>query len=226
MNYDGPLPFAVSQYREVQRLIPGVEGLYRAVRAILEVEGPVGGLVLAVGAGGGRELETLGPSAKGFSFVAVDPSAAMLDLARERAAALRLADRTRFVHGEIDAAPLEPGCDAATSLLVMHFLPDDGAKLAYLRAVRARLKPDAPFVLADASVEDRSAFERMRPVFLAHAELVGLPPEAALGGAGALANMPLIDEARTRALLHEAGFSAMTPFFRALWYAGWWARAS
>jgi hypothetical protein len=37
------------------------------------------------------------------------------------------------MHGTLEALPATPRFAAAVSLLVMHFLPDDGAKERYLR---------------------------------------------------------------------------------------------
>jgi hypothetical protein len=36
----------------------------------------------------------------------------------------------------------------------------------------------------------------------------------------------IVSEARTLALFHETGFRLVTPIFRGLWYAGWWAEAA
>ncbi len=225
MNCDAPRPFDLAQYREMQRAILGVEGLYRSVRAIFDTLLASESRILVVGAGGGRELETLGGSPKRYRFLAVDPSKAMLDMARHYATCLGVAERTTFVEGEAGAVPPNAACDAATSLLVMHFLPDDGAKLSCLRAIRARLRPGAPFLLADVSMEDRAAFERLTPVFLAHAELAGLPAAKAAIGPSIIGGMPVIGEGRTRSLLDEAGFGETLPWFRGLWYTGWWAVA-
>ena len=56
-------------------------------------------------------------------------------------------------------------------MLVMHFLDDSGSKANYLAAIRRRVRPGGPLILADVSFDDRTAFERMHPTFMRHAEL-------------------------------------------------------
>jgi tRNA (cmo5U34)-methyltransferase len=225
MTNESTLPLWIAEYRKMQRSIPGVDGLYAATQAIIEACVPACGNVLVVGAGGGRELELLGTSGKHLSFVAVETSLSALDRTRAFTNDLGLNERITFVCGEIDTAPLTPFSDAATSLLVMHFLPDDGAKLKYLREIRARLQTSAPLIIADVSFEDRAAFERTIPLFLKHAEMSGVSLDHATVDPNVIPTMPIINDRRTCALLREAGFSEITPFFRGFWYAGWWARA-
>lgn len=114
---------------------------------------PDTGRVLVHGAGGGLEMRSLAGAQSGWTFDGVDPSADMLDTARRTVAPH--ADRMRFHHGYIDAAPEGP-FDAATSLLTFHFIAAD-QRLATLRNIRRRLRPGAPFVLAI------SAFRRPNP---------------------------------------------------------------
>ncbi len=229
MQYDK----SVSElYRNMQRVIPGVDALYALVGAVMECEAPSRGHILIVGAGGGRELETLGPSAKAFSFTAVDPSPDMMELAARYAQTARCADRTRFLVGDISAAAIDESHDAATALLVMHFLPDDGAKLKFLTDIRARLKPGALLLHADVCFENDAAFARYLPWFRAHAVSAGLdsayPHANAIieRGPETIRAMPIIGEERTRELFLEAGFDQMTPIYRGLWYALWAARAA
>jgi tRNA (cmo5U34)-methyltransferase len=226
MDYDAAPPFPVGDYRRMQAAIPGVAGFYRLVRAALEATTAPGASVLLVGAGGGREMETLGPSPHGFRLVGVDPSAEMLERAREVVEHLNLGERAILIRGTVEDVPPDPLHDAATSLLVMHFLPDDGAKDAYLRAIRARLKPGAPLLLAGVSFEDRGAFDRLVPLFLRHAELAGLAADEAAIGPRVIGGMPIISERRAAELLAAAGFAPPLPIFRGLWYAALLAHAA
>lgn len=222
MDFDNAPPFDLDEYRRMQLAIPGVDGFYRLLGAVAESAVAPEGEVLIVGAGGGRELEALGPA--GFRFTALDPSAQMLEAARPYAAGFP--ERAAFVHGTVDDLPPEARYDAATALLVMHFLPDDGAKAAFLSAIRARLKPGALYVHADVCFEDAGAFAAMTPAFLAHARLAGLPEDKAAVGPEVIATMPVIGEARARELFAEAGFEGATRFYQGLWYRGWHMRAA
>ena len=64
-----------------------------------------------------------------------------------------LASRVDFHEGYVQTAPVGP-FDAATCLLTMHFVPV-AERLSTLQAIRARLKPGAPFVMAHMSLAFR-----------------------------------------------------------------------
>jgi tRNA (cmo5U34)-methyltransferase len=211
-------------YRHFQSaVVPGADGLYRQVRAILDDVLPDRASIILAGAGGGREVETLGNSSRGYRLIAVDPSAEMLAIAQARADAIGIADRVRFVEGLVEDLPTDP-CDAATSLFVMHFVPADG-KPRYLEAIRRRLRPRAPYLHVDVCF-DRDGYRRLAPVYARHAELGGLAADAAAAVAARVGDMPVVAEAAMIDLFGQAGFRPVAPFFRGLWYAGWWLEAA
>lgn len=170
---DNLLSGPIAEYRDMQRSILGIDGLYAATRAILAASIPEGGTVLVVGAGGGRELELLHDLGPGVSLLAVDVSAGMLERTRAFMDASGRGAGISYVAGPVEAATTARLCVGATSLLVMHSLPDDGTKLRFLKSIRSRLVPGAPFVLADVSFDDPAEFERTVPVFLEHARRAG-----------------------------------------------------
>lgn len=104
--------------------------------------------VLCVGAGTGEEIARLASVGPQWRFVSVDPSAQMLAVARERLAQAGLMTRVELVEGNLDSVPTEPRFDAATLILVLHFLKDDAARAALLSDIAARLEPGAPLLLA------------------------------------------------------------------------------
>jgi tRNA (cmo5U34)-methyltransferase len=232
-DYDKNPPMPVSNYRHFQSVIPGVDGLYRSVRGIMDATLPENARILIAGAGAGREIEALGASSKEYRLTGFDPSADMLALASTFAEAPSLKDRVTLINGIVDDVESDPPFDGATSILVMHFLPDDGAKERYLKAIRRRLKSGAPYVHVDVSFDDRAMFDRLAPAVREHALLAGLPQAVAEGPAAHIGRMAfsdsvscIIPEERTRALMSSGGFGSVTPFFRGFWYAGWWAQAA
>ncbi len=124
--------------------MPGFAGLQRMAMLLLAERSPANARVLVLGAGGGLEIKVFAEAQTGWSFDGVDPSAAMLDLAKTTLEPF--ASHTRLHHGLIDVAPDGP-FDAATCLLTLHFV-EPGERLRTLREVRRRLKQDAPFVVA------------------------------------------------------------------------------
>src|SRR5204862_3324961 len=130
-----------------QRLLPGFADLHRMTTILLAEHAPKDARVLVLGAGGGLELRALAHAQAGWTFVGVDPAAAMLNEAR-RALGPDTA-RVAFCEGYIDDAPEGP-FDAATCLLTLHFL-DAAERTRTARELRRRLKPGAPFVVAHSS---------------------------------------------------------------------------
>lgn len=215
-----------ANYRSFQAaLIPGVEGLYRALRAITDAVLSDGASILIVGAGGGREIEALGASPSGYRFLGVDPSPEMLAVAQACVATERLGDRTRLIEGLVDDLPRDEMFDAATALLVMHFIPDDGSKLAFLSGIRARLRRGAAYLHADTCFDNSGMFERMAPVFAKNAVMGGLAPDVAASVVERIRTLPIVSETIVRERLEQSGFRVVAPFFRGLWYAAWWAEA-
>ncbi|MEO1044534.1 MAG: class I SAM-dependent methyltransferase [Pseudomonadota bacterium] len=228
MNYDDA-PFAVQRYREMQKALPGADALYQLCRAQLETYLPLAAKVLVVGAGGGREIENLGASESNYAITGVDPSEQMLEIARYYASICQQRARIELVTGTVADLPLtDTRFDAATSLLVMHFLQDDdGAdgKRAYCDAIRERLKPGAVLLHADVSFDNAEDFQTIVPVFRRYGALAGLAEEEVEAGPGIIQAMPIISSHRTAALLQAAGFGAPQLFFQSLWYRAWMTKA-
>ena len=141
-------PAAIASYVEnALRNVPGLVDLHRMAMLLLaeRAEGPAH--ILVVGAGGGMETRAMAEAQPNWHFTGVDPSAAMLELARQTLGSL--AQRVTLIEGTIDQVPDGP-YDGATCLLTLHHL-DRGERLHLLRAARSRLKPGAALVTVEHS---------------------------------------------------------------------------
>ena len=182
--------------------------------------------LLVVGAGGGaREIVTAGALEPGWRFTAVDPSPAMMELARHRLAEQGLDRRTEIVLGTIEDVPDDATFDAATLIGVLHHLPGDTAKHEILRAIARRLRPHAPLILAGNHYAYAS-----EPLMLAawgqrwrqqgaSAEAIEAKLGKILQGAD-----PPPSEAAVAVLLDGSGFGTPTRFFSSLFWGAWLAR--
>jgi tRNA (cmo5U34)-methyltransferase len=100
-------PAAVASYAtDTPRRVPGLVDLHRMAMLLLAEGAPTAAHVLVVGAGGGLELVSLATAQPSWRFTGVDPSPAMLDLARQAAAPF--AGRVQLVTGIIDQVPAGP----------------------------------------------------------------------------------------------------------------------
>jgi tRNA (cmo5U34)-methyltransferase len=207
----------------IRSAIPAYELLHESVAAFLP--GVIGeqATVLVVGAGTGEEIVHMSRANPGWRFVAEDPSAEMLEVAREKLTAAGAGDRVEFVAGLIEDVPQGERFEAATMILVQHFLPDDGAKLAILREVAARLRPGAPLFLANmhgdlAADDDQARYQAWKRRQMARG-MAAEDAEAMFTGLPTVVHF--VSEERTRELLREAGFTDIREVFRAFVIGGW-----
>lgn len=220
-------PEAVAAYEQGPRwFVPAYEASHDMAAVLLQEFVPGSGHILVVGAGGGIELAALAAAGPGWRFTGIDPAGAMLDMARGRLAAMGALDRVALVQGYAADAPAGP-FDAATCFLTLHFIPDDGTRLATLRDIHARLKPGAPFLLINGCLDKSSArFARDMARYSAFARFKGAPDELIRNAATVVAEqVHLLPAARDEALMGEAGFHSIEPFYRGLWVHGWLAHA-
>ncbi len=179
--------------------------------------------VLCLGAGGGTEIAALRQGHPGWTFHGVDPSAEM-----NRAAETLLGDdpKVAIQTGLIFDAPEGP-YDGATFMLALHFVPDDGSKLATLKALHDRLKPGAPLFIANhcndkAAADSELWFDRQD----AFATANGLDPDYAREQRKRFTtSLKSVSAARDEALLAEAGFRDISLIFAALSWRAWLASA-
>ena len=79
--------------------------------------------VLCIGVGTGTEIIFLANKYHDWTFVAVDPSQAMLDVCQEKLKQVNLLHRCEFIHGYVQEVPSDyNGFDVVLSLLVAHFV--------------------------------------------------------------------------------------------------------
>lgn len=213
-------PDAVARYAEAPvRLVPGFHDLQRMTALLLAEETATDGRILVLGAGGGLELKVFAEWNPDWSFVGVDPSAEMLDLAKRTLGPL--ATRVDFHEGYIESAPLGPYA-AATCILTMHFIPKN-ERLRTLIELRQRLKPGAPLIVAHHSFpqgKEEKAIWLAR--YTAFAIANGVPAENAQKATKAIGNqLPTLSPEEDEALLKQAGFSDVSLFYAGLTFRGW-----
>lgn len=217
-------PHAVARYAEgPRRIVPGYATLHRMVAVLIAERAPASARVLVVGAGGGLELKALAQAHPAWTFDGVDPSAQMLELAKQTLG--RSASRVRLHHGRIDVAPDAP-FDAATCLLTMHFADLDERR-RIVSEVRRRLTPGAPFVVAHLSVPQRpNERERWLSRYAAFAVASGVEPDkAATAREGIGARLPILSPDEDEAILRDGGFENVEMFYAGLAFRGWVAYA-
>lgn len=212
-------PAAVAEYLEsTPRKVPGLADLHRMGMLLIAERTPEEAEILVLGAGGGLELKAFAEAQPSWSFVGVDPSAEMLNLARTVVGPLH--KRIELINGYIDLAPAGP-FDGATCLLTMHFL-NRGERLLTLKEIRRRLKPGAPLVVAHHSRPESGELS----AWLARSAAFASGGEIDLDKAGRSAailseRLHLLRSNEEEELMSEAGFADIALFYAGFSFRGW-----
>jgi tRNA (cmo5U34)-methyltransferase len=130
--------------------LAGAQAMYElGVSALTaQLDGQDAASLLFVGLGTGAELMPYTRfDVPGWRFTGVEPSDAMLAVARRRLEAEGLLSRTHLHLGELHTLPAGPPFDGAQLMGVLHHVEGEEARLELLREVTRRLKPGAPLVL-------------------------------------------------------------------------------
>lgn len=213
----------------VESWIPGYTSLAKLSVSLLaaspQARAP-GAAVLVAGCGSGAELLEARQLRPDWRLTAVDPSPAMLAIARQKLAAGEAspapgsAPAIHWIEGTVEDSAVDSRFDGALAVLVLQGLADDGSKLRFLSSLARGLRPGAQVVLVDQMVLERTGLEQQmisaRRLFQGHpaGEDVDMMETHPLGP------VHPISLARLAGLLEAAGFSDPIPVFRALDYEG------
>ena len=221
--------------RLLEPWIPGYTSLARLSVSLLAAS-PLarapGAEVLVAGCGSGAELLEARQLRPDWCLTAVDPSAEMLTLARDKLARAATEADTgvvkppiQWMEGTVEELAMESCFDGALAVLVLQGLPDDGGKLRFLSSLARWLRPGAQVVLVDQMLPERTGMEQQlvgaRRLFqgrsVASQDAVASQDdgEAQPLGPGHPISLP-----RLAGLLEATGFSDPVPVFRALDYEG------
>jgi len=223
-HFDAEKAQAYDEY--IPRVIPGYENLHQLSASIVQTQTGGRGRVLVVGAGTGEDSINVCRDNPLLSVVGCDLSGDMLAVARRRVADEGLSDRIKLLESEVGKLPQEAAFDAATMILVMHFIADDGSKKNLLKSIADRLKPGAALVLGD-MFGNRSSpqFKDQETIWRNMQIAAGVEADVVDKSIRHAAKDTYpISENRLCELLDEAGFEDISPFFRSLMFGGWLAR--
>jgi tRNA (cmo5U34)-methyltransferase len=216
-------PAIVGRYTETApRSVPGFADLQRMALILLSEHATEGTEIVVLGAGGGLEVKAFAEARPEWSFVGIDPSRPMLDLAATVLGPI--GSQVRWVHGYAADAPLGPFA-GATCLFTFHFL-SRAERQRVLRELRKRLKPGAPLVVAHHCAVRTGETERWLSRSVAFAAGAQADCAQAAANASVMARaLHLLSPSEEEDLLREAGFDDPVLFYAGFSFRGWVALA-
>jgi tRNA (cmo5U34)-methyltransferase len=207
------------------KLAPFRDGIHLLMASVF-ARLPGSARMLSVGAGTGAEILFLAERYPGWTFVAVEPSAGMVEVARSRAEKSGLADRCSFHTGYLETLPAGEPFDCASSLLVSQFLLDAGERAGFFRAIADRLKPGGILVTSDlASDTEGPSYPSLLEAWLRTMSAADLTPERIQQMREAYRrDVAILPPDKVEAILVSGGFEAPVRFYQAGLIHGWYCQ--
>jgi tRNA (cmo5U34)-methyltransferase len=208
--------------RQREGLAPLKDALHLCLNATLDPL-PDDALVLCVGAGTGSELVAMAQRHPGWRFTVVEPAAGMMAQCRQKAVETGIDDRCSFHEGYVESVPAGAVHDAATAILVSHFIRDPQTRREFFRQLAARVRPGGLLVNADLSADTAAT---TWPALVA--SWVALHRDAGIDFDGSYLgrDVPVIAAEAFESLLRDSGLSEPVQVYQALLIRVWCSKVA
>lgn len=207
------------------RTAPIREALHFILEAVF-AELPADARILCVGAGTGAEIVYLAKRFPRWSFTAVEPSGAMLDVCRDKAVKEGFASRCDFHEGYLESLPDQGEFDGATCFLVSQFILDRDARVDFFRAIATRLSSGAILASSDLASDVGSAqYEALLRPWLTMMATAGLSAAAVEQMRATYAkDVAILPPAQIASIIRSAGFDEPIPVYQAGLIYAWFSK--
>jgi len=207
------------------KLAPLRDALHLCISQILS-ELPVDANILCVGVGTGLELIYLAENFPEWRFTAVEPAAPMLNICRQKAEELGITSRCTFHEGYLDSLPPSDTFDAATCLLVSHFILQQDERSNFFSQIAARLRPNGYLVSTDlASDTSTSEYQSLLEVWLRMLKYSEVPVEEVEKFRVSYGrDVALLSPQTVEAVITNGGFESPVLFFQTLLIHAWYSK--
>jgi len=224
--FDFDADFGLNYDKIVRSAFFGYEQLFNMTTVWLKSRLGSDARVLVVGCGSGMELITFGEQMLNWHLTGIDPSKQMVGISRERVEQHGLSNRVQVIQGYAGDLPESEIYDAATLILVFHFVPDEAGKLALLKDVASRLRPSGTLILLSphgdpSRPEDQEGFAVWKSFMISNGMSQAMADQVEKQ---AIAMGQFTPTSLSLALMEQAGFTDVKLFYHAFVTYGWIAR--
>lgn len=209
--------------RVVEKVVENYPALLNCTAWSLRAWLPCPARILVVGAGTGNEILRLAEIGPDWTFVGIDPSLEMIDKAAQKIDDAGLASRVHLVCGDVSKLTGER-FDAATCLLVSHFIPTLSKRRALFRQIRGLLSNYSPLIISELVNGEKQPCPWYADVWSAGAINRGMREENAKKMLTTLGEEVYLYTARATAQnLKKSGYAKVTPIFQSHSVRAWLA---
>lgn len=207
------------------KLAPIRDALHLLISAIF-ADLPEDARILCVGAGTGSEILHLAGKFPKWRFTAVEPSGPMLDVCRRRTGEAGLSTRCEYHEGYLDSLPPSEPFDAATSLLVSHFILSTQDRTEYFRTIASRVIPGGLLANAElASDPTAPSYDSLMHVWLRLLAGADLSEEKiAQMRAAYQKDVAILPLSQVAGIIATGGFETPVQFLQTGLIHGWYAK--
>lgn len=211
--------------QQFAKLAPMRDGLDLSICMVLS-ELPDDARILCVGVGTGTELIHLAQHFPQWQFTAVEPAAPMLDICRQKAEKYGITSRCTFHEGYLDSLPPSDAFDAATCILVSHFITQLEQRRNLFRQISARLRPNGYLVSSDLAFDmSTPAYKSLLAVFRRMFQYAEIPTEEIEKIINAYGQeIAVLPPQEIESLIASSGFDTPVLFFQTFLIHAWYAQ--
>lgn len=207
-----------------EKLSPMPFGLHFLTQILLK-DLPEDAHLLCVGVGTGSELMMLSKAFPQARFTAVEPSGPMLEMCKIKVEAAGFTSRCTFHEGYLESLPGLEKFDAATAILVSHFLVNPIERSQFFQEISKRLKAGSYLINADiASPRTSEMYDSLALTWIKAMLFAGIPEDKAQLSMSAWGKQLTVSKPEEiESLLCASGFESPTLFYQALFIHGWYS---
>lgn len=189
---------------------------------------PAEARILCVGAGTGEEIDYLAKRFPQWTFVALDPSSAMIEVCRNKAVQGGYLSRCNFHEGYLDSLPAQDAFDGATCFLVSQFILEPDARTGFFQGIADRLRPGGILASSDlASDVASSEYEALLRVWLDMMLAAGIPAAGLEQMRAAYArDVAVLPPAQVASIIKAGGFGQPVMFYQAGLIHAWFSKVA